>query len=385
MGNATKDGSVTPAPQGSAFLANVLLDVMSRVEGRAPAVIMAEILGVSPQLARKQKGGPRRPRRTERATTHADDWVRERLLKGGLTAVEASDFLAKRPDGVLGGLLYYMFCASPLSPASMEAIRELDATDERLFSLVLGRDLDAALSWLRGEEQRRPHLFAFVDVAGCPPVVLADLAPIDEMGARSMHLAVNMLLLLLAVIDHEITPRIATEQWSGCSLVAALLAPEDTPGVCSPIAMMVDLVLALGVASVDGAFPSERPQAMHAERLFAGRRPASATSARVINSLRRLEKKFNRRALHTLMVDTKLQSGGPGQTVAEEAEMLLPLLAAAHLLTAMMPTPSARKAHPDRRGWRAAYLHWWRRHAEAQGLPTAPTASPAPPAWFTFT
>jgi len=346
---------------------------------------MAEILGVSPQLARKQNGGPRRPRRTERATAHAEDWFKERLLKGGLTAIEASDFLAKRPDGLLDGLFYCMFGASPLSPTSMEAIRELDAIDERLFWLVLGRDLDAALSWLRDEEERRPNLFAFADVAGCPPVVLADLAPVDEMRARLRHLAVNMILLLLAVIDHELTPRIATERWAGCSLVAALLAPEDTPGVCSPIAMMVDLVLALGVASVDGAFPSERPQAMHAERLFAGRRPAAATSARLINSLRRREKRFNRRALHTLMVGTKLRSAGPGQTVAEEAEMLLPLLVAAHLLTAVMPTPSGRKAHPDRRGWRAAYLHCWRRHAEAQGLPTAPIASPAPPAWFTFT
>ncbi len=382
---ATEDRSVTPAPQGSAFLVHVLLDVMSRVEGRAPAVIMAEILDVTPQLARRQKGGPRRPRRVGRATTHAEHWGLERLLEGGLTEVEASDFLAKRPAGVLGGLLYCMFGATPLSPASQEAIRELDAIDERLFLLELDRDLDAALSWLREEERRRPDLFALVDVAGCPSVVFADLEPIDEMGARLRHLAANTLLLLLAVIDHEVTPRIATEQWSGCSLVAALLAPEDMPGVCSPIAMMVDLVLALGVASVDGAFPAKRPQAMHAERLFAGRRPAATTSARVINSLRRREKRFDRRALHTLMLDTKLRPGDPAQTVADEARMLMPLLTAAHLLTAMMPTPSGRRAHPDRRGWRAAYLLWWHRHAEAQGLPTAPTASPAPPAWFTFT
>ena len=237
---------------------------------------------------------------------------------------------------------------------------------------------------LRAEAGRRTHLFEPVDAAGCPPAPVADLAPPEEVRVRLVHLATNMLLSLLAAIDHEVTARVSTEQWAGCSLLGALLAPDDMRGVCSPIALMVDLVLAAGVAASDGEFPAKRPKVLDVERRLAGRKRVTGTTARVINSMRRREKKLDRRALRTLMLDTKLRSAGPGQTVAKEADMLIPLLAAAHMLTALMPTPRNKKAHPIRRGWRAAYLCWWRRQAEARGLPTVPTGDPGPPAWVTF-
>lgn len=370
---------------GSALLSHVVLEVSSRLEGRAQASIMADLMDVTPQLARRQNGVPRRARRVAHATAHAEVWLRGRLVRAGLTDVEARLLMVKRPAGVLEGLLYWMFCASPLAPATHEAILELQALDAQLTTLLVERDVGAMLKWLRDEADLRPHLFDFVDVAGCPPLLQADLAPLEELSVRLKHLTVNMLLSLLAVIDHEVTPRIATDQWSGCSFVAALLAPEDEPGVCSPIALMVDLVLAVGLASLDGAFPAERPRALDVERRLAGRKSTASTTARGINSLRRRERQFDRRALRTLMLDTKLYPAGVGQSVVDEAEMLMPMLAAAHLLTAMMPTRSGRKAHPCRRGWRTAYLHWWHRQAEARGLPRAPTGTSGPPTWFTFT
>lgn len=382
--SSTVDKSGAPAARGSSLLGDVILEVASQLEGRAASTLMAEIMGVTPQLSRRQNGLPRRARRIDHATAHAEAWLRGRLLDVGLTDTEAQQLLAERPAGVLEGLLYWMFGASPLGPASREAIRELEALDEQVFALAAARDMDAMLRWLREQAGHRPHLFGNVDAAGCPPGPRADLAPLEEVRVRLSHLAANMLLSLLAVIDHEVTQRVATEQWSGCSLLAALLAPDDEPGVCSPIALMVDLVLAIGLASIDGAFPAERPQALDVERKLAGLKRTTSTTARVINSLRRREKKLDRRALRMLMFDTKLKSAGPGQTVAEEADMLIPVLAAAHLLTTLMPTPSRKKAHPNRRGWRAAYLRWWRMHAEVRGLPTVPTGNPGPPAWVRF-
>jgi hypothetical protein len=253
-----------------------------------------------------------------------------------------------------------------------------------VFALAASRDLDATLAWLRAGAVRRPALFGAVDAAGCPPPPEPGLQPLAEVRVRLSHLIANMLLSLLAVIDLEVTPRVATEQWAGCSLLATLLAPDGHAGVCSPIALMVDLVLAAALASEDGELPRARPTALAVERRLAGRKRTTATTAGTINSLRRRSKKFDRRALRALMVDTKLKPAGPGQTVAEEADMLIPVLTAAHLMTALMPTHPKRKAHPDRRGWRVAYLGWWQRHAEARGLPTVPTGDPGPPASVTF-
>lgn len=374
----------SPLAHGSALLGDVILEVISRLEGRASTSLMAEIMCISPQLARRQNGVPRRTRRISHATTHAEAWLRGRLFNAGLTESEVQLLLAERPAGLVEGLLYWMFGASHLAPASYDAIRELETLDAQLFTLVVERDVCAILNWLREEQSLRPRLFGFVDVAGCPPLAQADLAPLEEMSVRLKHLTTNMLLSLLAVIDHEVTPRVAGEQWRGCSLLAALLAPDDKPGVYSPIALMVDLVLAVSLASHDGAFPAERPQALDVERRIASLKPTASTTARTINSLRRREKKFDRRALRMLMLDTKLRPAGTSQTVTEEAEMLIPLLAGAHLLTALMPTPSGKKAHPNRRGWRAAYIRCWETQALARGLPTAPAGNPGPPAWVMF-
>lgn len=387
--SSTANRSDSPSVRGSALLCGVVLEVACRLEGCAPSTLMAEIVGVTPQLARRQSGVPRRARRISQATTHAEAWLRGRLLKAGLTDVEAQQLLVERPSGVLEALLYWMFGGSALEPATRRAIRELEELDAQLFALAAARDVEAIVAWLRVEALHRPNLFAVVDAAGCPEAPGADLEPLAEVQVRLAHLGANMLLSLLAVIDHEVAPRIATEQWAGYSLLATLLAPDDARGVCSPIALMVDLVLAVGLASVNGELPAERPQPLAVERRLAGRRlpgrkRTTSTTARVINSLRRREKRLDRRALRSLMLDTKLKSAGPGQTVAQEANMLIPVLAAAHLFMGLMPTPGGKKAHPDRRGWRAAYLRWWRWHAEARGLPIAATGDLGPPAWLTF-
>lgn len=381
---STVNEAGVPSARASTLFGDAVLEVASRLEGRAPSTLMAEIMGITPQLARRQQGVPRRAKRIENAAAHGEAWLWGRLQDYGLTDAEAQQLMAKRPAGLLEGLLHWMFGGNPLNPASLEVVRELEALNARVFELAAARDIDGMLAWFRAESGRRAHLFEPVDAAGCPPAPMADLAPLEEVRVRLGHLAANMLLSLLATIDHEVTARVATEQWAGCSLVGALLAPDDMRGVYSPVALMVDLVLAAGIAASDGDFPTKRPKALDVERRLAGRKRVTGTTARVINSLRRREKKLDRRALRTLMLDTKLRSAGPDQTVAEETDMLIPLLAAAHMLTALMPTPRNKKAHPVRRGWRAAYLCWWRRHAEARGLPTVPTGDPGPPAWVTF-
>lgn len=371
-------------PRGSALLSEIVLEVGSRLEGRAKSVLMAEIYDITPQLSRRQKGAPRRRRRVENALAHGEQWLRGRLLATGLRESDADQLLAERPTGLLEGMLYWMFGGDPIHLSSQETTRELEALDAKLFELMDARDVESMLAWLREESVRRPHLFAVVEAAGCPPPPAEGMTLLEELKSRFWHLAANMLLSFLAVLDLEVTPRVTTKQWAGMSLLATLIAPVEQQGVRSPIALFVDLVLAAGMASKEGALPAERPEALQVARWLAARGRPNEGIERRIHSLRGRVSKLDRRALHKLMRDTKLKPAGPGQTIDDEATMLMPVLAAAHLLTGLMPTTKNTNAHPNRRGWREAYLRWWRTHAEARGLPTVPAGEPGPPAWLTF-
>lgn len=371
-------------PAGSVLLVEAVLEVASRLEGRAKAPLLAEIANISAPLARKQKGAPRRQRRLAASTAHGEQWLRARLLATGLSESDAQQLLAERPTGLLQSTLYWMSGGDVIHPTSREIVLELEQLDATVSALARALDLDSLLAWLRESAGRQPALFAAVDAAGCPPPPREGMPPLEELQSRLGSLMANMLLSFLAVIDLEVTPRVATHQWSGTSLLAALIAPVEEQGVRSPIALLVDLVLAAGIASVEGALPAERPELVKVARWLAARGAGDPGIERRIDSLRRRANKLDRRALHKLMRDTKLNPAGPGQTIDQEADMLVPVLAAAHLLVGLMPTSPKRKAHPDRRGWRDVYLAWWRRHAEARGLPTVAVAGPGPPAWLTF-
>lgn len=61
--------------RGGFLLRDVLLEIASRLEGRAKAALMAEIADISPQLARKRRGLPRRERRVEHAVSRGEQMV----------------------------------------------------------------------------------------------------------------------------------------------------------------------------------------------------------------------------------------------------------------------------------------------------------------------
>lgn len=133
-------------PAGSVLLVEAVLEVASRLEGRAKAPLLAEIANISAPLARRQKGVPRRQRRLEASTAHGERWLRARLLATGLSESDAEQLLAERPTGLLESTLYWMFGGDLIHPTSREIVLELEQLDATVSALAYARDLDGLLA-----------------------------------------------------------------------------------------------------------------------------------------------------------------------------------------------------------------------------------------------
>ena len=368
----------------------LFLDLAEAVSGHPRAVLFHRATGFSTETFRKNAGLPRRANAKVRAQKKIGDSLRKQLRASGVTVEDAGRLIAGQPEGVLQLHLYWMvYQDCPHHESSRATAIRYDLIDERLSALVAAGDIDglsAALTDrdLIGDELRRPLL-----VSGLP-----DWPDDHRQGedpavrARLQHLYANMLLSFLAILDHEVRPDVTGHSWVGQSLVALLIAPV-TPVtkrmvLQSPVAFLVDLVGAIGIASVQSKWPASRPTASVIGNHMRKRGLGGSYPARYVNSLRSGHAKLDVKAFRRLFLDVKPRSAGPNQTIETEARMLNPLLIAAHLLTLMMPRVPGAPRHHDRRGWREAYLGWWQFHAAVRGSGRPSNPGVGPPKWLTF-
>lgn len=317
------------------------------------------------------------------------DFLRKEITRSGVDAEEADRLVDGQPDGLVQNYLYWLvYQDKPFHPSSPEIAHRYDLIDERLSVLSDARDVEGLWKALCDKDLIEDELRRPLPAAGIPEWPSGQEQPSAEaVSARLAHLYGHMVLSLLAVMDHELRPQIATAEWEGRSLVALLLAPPAPRAkrmtLQSPVALLVDLVAAMGIGSVQSQWPAKRPTPTVVGNHMRKRRVGGSDPKRYIDSLRSGHAKLDINSFRRLVRNVKPRPAGAGQTVDEEARMLMPLLVAAHLLTMVMPRVVGSRHH-DRRGWREAYLEWWKTHAVARGLRCQPHVDPGPPRWLTF-
>lgn len=367
----------------------LFLELAEALAGRPQAVLLHGATEFSAQTYRKRKGLPRRPNARVRAQKTAMAFLRKEIVQSGVDADEADRLVAGQPDGLIQNYLYWLvYQDRPAHPFSPELARRYDLIDGRLSVLINAGDVEGLWKALCDRDLISDDLCRPLRAAGIPEWPAEQGQP-DALAisVRLAHLYGHMVLSLLAVLDHELRPVVGTPEWEGRSLVALLIAPAaphtKRMALQSPIALLVDLVAAIGIGSVQSQWPARRPTPTLVGDHMRRRRVGGSDPRRYIDSLRSGHAKLDIKSFRRLVGNVKPRPAGPRQTVDEEARMLAPMLVAAHLLTMVMPR-LAGSHHHDRRGWREAYLEWWQAHATAQGLRCQPHLAPAPPAWLTF-
>jgi len=104
--------------------------------------------------------------------------------------------------------------------------------------------------------------------------------------------------------------------------------------------------------------------------------------ARFVRNLRSGKMKFTRIAYQRLLASQFVSLTSPWRTrLGDSTSLLGPHLLAAHMFAALMPPLTGKGGHRDLTGWRAAYMSWWRMHAEA-GLNVPIDSADSPPDWL---
>jgi len=310
------------------------------------------------------------------------------MERAGLDAVEAERHVRVRPEGLLECLMHDMgYTREWLHPSGRAELQRIDLLDDELGRFLDARDLADLWRWLGSASE--VHSFRGpLNMAGAPPWPTDDAEPsIQNLEARLSIVTAHQVLSFLAILDHEATPVIAAADWRGHSLVATLIAPPHEPGcrrqIASPVALLIDLIVAASMADPAGRLPERRPAPLAVAKWMRGRGRGGGDLDQRIHRLRREQTKLDGKMFKAFVREMRHTPAGPNQTLEDEARMVFPLLVAAHLLSMMMPRRTG-SPHHDRRGWREAYLHWWTHHAEARGLPTEPAAAAGPPDWISF-
>lgn len=371
------------------MLAHVLVSLGEAISGRPPAELLAELTGLSPQLLRRRLALPRRPGKRAQAQQNIARKFTVALVDAGLDSDEAHRRTQERPDGLLECVMYDLgYFSNKLHPTGLAELRRLDEIDGQVGQFIDERDVQGLWTWLGAAEGPDARLRRSLCASGIAAWPSDDADPsLENLRARLGSLLAHQLLSFLAVMDHEIKPVVASPDWDGHSLVATLIAPplepRRRPRLLSPVALLIDLVAASGMADADRRLPDSRPTPSEVAKWMSCRgRGGSALDGRM-HRLRSGQTKLTGNAFKAFVREIRHSPAGPNQTLEEEARMVFPLLVAAHLLSMLMPMISGT-SHHDRRGWREAYLDWWTHHAMARGVPSEPAGTAGPPAWIIF-
>lgn len=371
------------------MLTPVMISLSEALSGRPVSELMAELTGISPQWLRKRLALPSRPSRRAAAEKNIAQAFANALIEAGLDPVEAQRRTQERPEGLLESAIYHLgYFSDGLHPVGLAELRRLDEIDAQIGRFVDARDLEGLWAWLSAVDGIAERLRRPICAAGVPhwPGDAAEPS-LENIQARLSTVLVHQLLAFLAVLDHEVKPVVATPDWGGHSLVGTLIAPPASPcarrQILSPIALLIDLIIASAMADSDGRLPDCRPTPSEVGESMARRGLGGAAFDQRVHRLRSGHATLPGSVFKAFVREVRYRPAGPGQTLDDEARMVFPLLVAAHLLSLMMPSAPG-SPHHDRRGWREAYLDWWRHHAMARGVPHEPSDAAGPPGWVTF-
>lgn len=372
------------------MLTPILIQLGVAVSGRAAPELLSDLLLVTPQMLRKRLALPRGKSKRAAALQNIEDVFTTALVDAGLDEAEARSRARALPSGLLEGAMYQLgYFGDKLNPNGLYELRRLDEVDTRISQFFNTRDFKGLGEWLGSGDELDDRLRRPVTAAGVPswPSSDAELS-FDDIRAQLVNVRTQVLLSFLAVMDHEIKPILCTSDWNGYSLIATLLAPPERSNaqrntVDSPIARLVDLIAASAMSDSKARLPERRPTPSEIAKWIASHGRGGEGFIERIHRLRTEDAKLTGSVFKTLVHEVRLKSVAPNQSVETEARMAFPLLVAAHLLSILMPRSKGRQHH-DRRGWREAYLEWWKFHAVARGVPYEPVGTTGPPAWLTF-
>lgn len=370
------------------ILAPISIRLEAELQGFALPRLFEEVTGIGHMNFRRRGFAPLLDSdRDIRAAQKA--WLVRNLKGWNLPSGEADAFLEQAPEGVAARMAFALGMLSPTSCVG-PLIEALDRSDARLFDAYEQGD-EARLQHELGPESELGEAYcAPLDVAGFDATAMRGPLTTDNVVARIHIRRAHMLMALLAGLDHEWVrlreERLGSGDWTGRSQFAALLLPAS-PGPArvrekheDPFARLVDLIGAVGHVVHHGKWPTSPPSIKDiAGRVDVSTARAEATdSERYVRTLRSGESPMTL-ANFRLFARTQCWKGEKDEeTPLDVAMVLLPHLLAAHVFSLLMPERAEKPRHRDRRGWREAYLGWWRRVGDALGQPTSPESERVP-------
>lgn len=379
----------TTIPVGIVMLTPVFLSLFQATGGRSSAELVADITGLSPQILRRRLALPRHARRRADVQHKVVNALAEALGAAGHDPAEARRLADRGPEGLLEGTVYHLgLFEDVLHPTALSTLRRHDEVDREVDRFLDARDAEGLWAWLDAmipaDDRLRQPLFA----SGTPalPRDGTDFS-IENLSRRLANMMGHQLLSLLAIIDLEIKPKVASPAWDGHSLLAPMIAPAAEPAarqrLLTPLALLLDLVAGSAMNATNGRWPSHRPTPSVVAKWMSSRGQGGADFESRMHRLRSGHAKLTANAFMAFVREVRTRQSASIQQLDDEARMLCPLLVGAHLISLMMPRIPGT-SHHDRQGWRESYLDWWTYHAMARGLPTEPASPPGLPAWIRF-
>ena len=320
-----------------------------------------------------------------------DTYMVGKAIAHGAASEEAKAAVRARPEATTAAFVYWLgLLGNDASPWFRSVVDDLDAIDDRL-ARMMPLDRWPAGTYDLGDMSRLGIDYSEdLDVAGVDPWKPGvSKPPLEALKAIRTTFRAQMALSLLAAIDVECGAwserRSGDDPWRGLSRFAMLLLDADHGAPkrrrpSDPIARLVDFVGAVGHSYRRGRWSLQRStiDEMGDQANLSG--VIEGDGRRYVGNLRKGETRLTGDALRELVAS---QLGGRlanQDDVAIHVGLLAPYHMATLLLTRLMPPRADAPRHLDRRGWRDAYLRWWRFHAEGRVLPEA--SRHRPPRWL---